>query len=350
LPWTKVYIDKAEFEQTLAKEGLRGKTYREAIWEAQVQLLRQDERVFLLGEGVTDPGGIFGSTSGLVQEFGRDRVLDIPIAENGLTGVAIGAALAGMRPIFIHMRMDFLPMCMDQITNHAAKWHYMTGGKVNVPLVIRSIIGRGWGSAAQHSQALHGLFMHIPGLKVVMPSTPYDAKGLLIAAVQDGNPVLFVEHRWIYDYIGYVPEAMYTIPIGKGIIRKPGKDVTIVALSQMIYEAMKAAKVLAQEGIDVEILDPRTLKPLDDELICESVKKTGRLVIADVACQTGGVGAEIACRVAELAFQYLKAPVKRVNFPDVPTPCSPVLEEAYYPDARTIIQVVKDLFEVKGEG
>ena len=193
MPWTKVYINKTEFEHTLAKEGLRGKSYREAIWEAQVQLLRQDKRVFLLGEGVTDPGGIFGSTSGLVQEFGKDRVLDIPIAENGLTGVAIGAALAGMRPIFVHMRMDFLPMCMDQIVNHAAKWHYMTGGRVNVPLVIRSIIGRGWGSAAQHSQALHGLFMHIPGLKVVMPSTPYDAKGLLISAVQDGNPVLFVE-------------------------------------------------------------------------------------------------------------------------------------------------------------
>ena len=345
MPWTKVYINKTEFENTLAKEGLRGKTYREALNEAQMQLMQQDERVFLLGEGVTDPGGIFGSTSGLVQEFGKDRVLDIPIAENGLTGVAIGAALAGMRPIFVHMRMDFLPMCMDQIVNHAAKWYYMTGGKVNVPLVIRSIIGRGWGSAAQHSQALHGLFIHIPGLKVVMPSTPYDAKGLLIAAVQDGNPVMFVEHRWIYDYIGYVPEEMYTVPLGKGIIRKTGDDVTIVALSQMVYEAMKAAKILAEQGIDAEILDPRTVKPLDDELICESVKKTGRLVIVDVACQTGGVGAEIACRVAESVVEYLKAPVKRVNFPDAPTPCSPVLEEAYYPDANTIIQAVRALFK-----
>jgi pyruvate dehydrogenase E1 component beta subunit len=343
VPWTKVYITKEEFENTLAKEGLRGKTYREALNEGQRQLMEQDERVFLIGEGVSDPGWIFGSTAGLADTFGKERVMDIPIAENGITGVAIGAAMAGMRPIFVHMRMDFLPMCMDQLINHAAKWHYMTGGQVNVPLVIRSIIGRGWGSAAQHSQALHGLFLHVPGLKIVVPSTPYDAKGLLIAAVQDGNPVLFVEHRWIYEYIGYVPEEMYTVPIGQGIIRRQGRDVTVVALSHMVYEAMKAARNLESDGIDIEILDPRTIQPLDDALICESVKKTGRLVIADVACKTGGVGAEIACRVAELAVDALKAPVKRVNFPDVPTPCSPVLEEAYYPDAATIVQAVKEL-------
>lgn len=345
MPWTKVYIDKSEFENTLAKDGLRGLSYKEALREAQMQLLQQDERVFIMGEGIDDPGGVFGSTRDLTKMFGNERVMDIPIAENGLTGVANGAAMAGMKPIFIHMRMDFLPMCMDQIVNHAAKWHYMSGGKVNVPLVIRSIIGRGWGSAAQHSQGLHGLFQHIPGLKIAIPSTPYDAKGLLISAVQDGNPVLFVEHRWIYDYIGYVPEDMYTVPLGKGIIRRGGNDVTVVALSQMVYEAMKAARVLEQEGIDVEIIDPRTVTPLDDELICESVKKTGRLIIADVACKTGGVGAEIACRVAESALQYLKAPIKRVNFPDVPTPCSPVLEEAYYPDADTIVQNIKEFFK-----
>ncbi len=343
MPWTKVYIDKSEFENTLAKEGLRGIPYKEALREAQIQLMQQDESVFILGEGVDNGGWIFGSTTGLQEQFGQERVMDIPIAENGLTGVAIGAAIAGMKPIFVHMRMDFLPMCMDQIINHAAKWHYMTGGRINVPLVIRSIIGRGWGSAAQHSQALHGLFLHVPGLKIVMPSTPYDAKGLFIAAVQDGNPVLFVEHRWIYDYVGYVPEEMYTVPIGKGIIRRAGADVTLVALSQMVYEAMKAAKILEQKGIDVEIVDPRTLQPLDDVLICESVKKTGRLVIADVACKTGGVGAEIACRVAESAVEYLKSPVKRINFPDAPTPCSPVLEEAYYPDSNTIVQTVYEL-------
>ena len=212
---------------------------------------------------------------------------------------------------------------MDQIINHAAKWHYMSGGSAHVPLVIRSLIGRGWGSAAQHSQALHGLFMHIPGVKIVMPSTPYDAKGLLISAVEDGNPIMFVEHRWIYDAVGYVPEEMYRVPIGKGIVRKEGSDVTLVALSQMVYEAVKAGRELEADGIAVEIIDPRTLKPLDEELIFTSVKKTGRLVIADVACKTGGAGAEIACRVAETVNAYLKSPIRRVNFADIPTPCSP---------------------------
>ncbi len=345
MPWTKVYTDKTGLEDILAGEGLRALSYKDALKEAQQQLLRNDKNVFLLGEGVDDTGGIFGSTLGLWQEFGKDRVMDIPIAENGITGVAIGAAMAGMKPIFVHMRMDFLPMCMDQLINHAAKWNYMTGGRVNVPLVVRSIIGRGWGSAAQHSQALHGLFMHIPGLKIAVPSTPYDAKGLLMASVNDGNPVMFIEHRWLYDYIGYVPEEPYTIPFGKGIVRRPGKDVTIVAISLMVYEAVKAAKILEGMGIDAEVIDPRTLNPFDDELVIESVKKTGRLVIADVACKTGGAGAEIACRVAESAHEYLKAPVKRVNFPDTPTPCSPVMEEAYYPDAKTIVEKVKEILK-----
>jgi pyruvate dehydrogenase E1 component beta subunit len=345
MPWTKVYIDKNISLNSLEEEGLRGITYRQALLEAQNQLLAEDERVFLMGEGVDDKGGIFGSTLGLVDRYGKDRIIDTAVAENGLTGIAIGAATAGMRPIFIHMRMDFLPMCLDQIMNHAAKWYFMTGGQVNVPLVIRSIIGRGWGSAAQHSQALHSLFLHIPGLKLAIPSTPYDVKGLLVSAVRDGNPVVFVEHRWVYDYMGYVPEELYQVPFGKGIIRREGKDVTVVALSQMVYESVKAAQLLSEEGIELEVIDPRTLKPLDEELIFSSVKKTGHLVIADVACKTGGVGAEIACRVAESAFSYLKAPVKRVNFPDLPTPCSPVLEEAYYPDAGDIITAVKEVLK-----
>jgi pyruvate/2-oxoglutarate/acetoin dehydrogenase E1 component len=345
MPWTKVYIDKADYEDTLAREGLRGVSYQNALREAQAQLLEKDDRVFLMGEGIDDPGGIFGSTAGLAEQFTKDRVIDIAIAENGMTGVAVGAALAGLRPIFIHMRMDFLPMCMDQIINHAAKWSYMTGGNAHVPLVVRSIIGRGWGSAAQHSQALHALFTHIPGLKVVVPSTPYDAKGLLISSVEDGNPVMFIEHRWIYNYIGYVPEEMYRVPIGKGIVRREGKDVTVVAISQMVYEAMKAARELEKEGIDIEIVDPRSLKPLDEDLILTSVKKTGRLVIADVACRTGGAGAEIACRVVERGFGYLRAPVHRVNFPDVPTPNSPVLEELYYHDFHEIVRCVKELLD-----
>ncbi|MDP3182530.1 MAG: alpha-ketoacid dehydrogenase subunit beta [Desulfobaccales bacterium] len=343
MPWTKVFLSEDDLQQFKAAENLRSLSYVEALREAQEQLLESDPRVFILGEGVDDPGGIFGSTLGLVEKFGPGRVIDIPIAENGLTGVAVGAAAAGMRPIFVHMRMDFLPMCMDQIVNHAAKWYYMSGGRVPIPLVIRSIIGRGWGSAAQHSQALHALFMHIPGLKIAMPSTPYDAKGLLIAAVEDGNPVMFIEHRWIYNSVGYVPEEKYTVPFGQGVVRKEGREVTVVALSQMVYEAAKAARELEAEGISVEVIDPRTLNPLDDELICNSVKKTGRLVIADVACKTGGVGGEIACRVVEKAPGWLKAPVKRINFADTPTPSSPVLEEAYYPTSLTIKETIKEL-------
>ena len=348
MPWTKVYVDKSEFEKAaqLQKEGLRGLIYREALKEAVTQMMEKDERVFILGEGVDDPGGLFGSTSGLHKKFGKGRVMDIPIAENGMTGVAIGAAMAGMRPIFVHMRMDFLPMCMDQIVNHAAKWYYMTGGRTNVPLVIRSIIGKGWGSAAQHSQALHAIFMHIPGLKVVMPSTPYDVKGLMIASIQDGNPVMFIEHRWLYEQIGYVPEELYTVPIGKGIVRKQGKDVTVVAVSNMVYETMKAVQPLEAAGIDIEVIDPRTIKPLDEEIIIESIKKTGRLVVVDIGWKTCGVSAEIAAVVAEKAFKYLKAPVKRVTLPDVPTPNSPVLEDAYYFDYKRIVNCVIDM--VKG--
>ncbi len=340
MPWTKVYLEDSKLAPD---EGLRSLRYAEALCEAQAQLLETDDRVFLIGECVDEPAGVFGSTKGLVKKFGKDRVMDTPIAENGLTGVAVGAALAGMRPVFVHMRMDFLPMCMDQIINHAAKWHYMTGGAVNVGLVIRSIIGRGWGSAAQHSQSMHGLFLNVPGLKIAVPATPYDAKGMLIAASRDGNPVMIVEHRWIYDSVGYVPEEMYEVEFGKGLVRRKGRDVTVVALSHMVYGAMRAAKQLEAQGIDIEVIDPRTIKPLDSELILESVKKTGRLVIADPAVKTGGCGGEIACVVAENAPEALKAPVVRVNFPDTPTPASPVLEAAYYPDASTIADAVKEI-------
>lgn len=343
MPWTKVYLDKEQMEQTLKKDGLRGISFQQALLEAQEQAMQADERVFLIGEGIDDPGGVFGTTRGLVQKFGKDRVMDMPIAENGLTGIAIGAATAGMKPVFIHMRVDFLPMCMDQIVNHAAKWCYMTGGRVNVPLVIRAIIGRGWGSAAQHSQALHAMFAHVPGLKVVMPATPYDAKGLFLAAINDGNPVLMIEHRWTFEAVGYVPHEMYQVPIGKSIIRRPGRDVTIVAISQMVYEAMKAAATLEKEGIDVEIVEPRTIKPLDMEPIIESLGKTGRLIIADVAWKTGSIGSEIVCQVCEKSPALIKAPVKKVCFPDVPTPCSPALEKAFYPGVDEIAQAARDL-------
>ena len=332
-------IDKEDLESA-DKDGLRRITYRAALLEAQRQLLRSAPEVYLLGEGIDDAGGVFGSTLGLAGEFGAERVIDIPIAENGLTGIAAGSAMCGMRPIFIHMRMDFLPMCMDQIVNHAAKWRYMTGGKVTVPLVIRSIIGRGWGSAAQHSQALHGLFTHFPGLKVAVPATPYDAKGLLIAAVRDGNPVMFCEHRWLYDFKGYAPEEMYEAPFGRAAVRKEGKDVTIVAVSLMVYEAVKAARELERAGISAEVIDPRTIKPLDMETILASVKKTGRLVIADAGGVMTGISAEIAAQAAEKGFEYLKAPIIRIGLPDVPTPAGCALEKAFYPGAADIKKAV----------
>lgn len=342
MPWTKVLIDKQDFEAS-EKEGLRNLSYRAALLEAQRQLLETRPEVYLIGEGIDDPGGVFGSTVGLAREFGPERVMDMPIAENGLTGIAAGSAMCGMRPIFIHMRMDFLPMCLDQIVNHAAKWRYMTGGKVTVPLVIRSIIGRGWGSAAQHSQALHGLFTHFAGLKVVTPSTPYDAKGMLVEAVRDGGPVMFCEHRWLYDFKGYVPEDIYSAPFGKAVARKEGKDVTIVAVSLMVYEAVKAARDLEKDGISAEVIDPRTIKPLDMETILASVRKTGRLVIADVGGTMTGISAEIAAQAAEKAFGALKAPVLRVGLPDVPTPAGAELEKAFYPGAADIKKAAERL-------
>lgn len=345
MPWTKISSDKTEFEKLAAESDvpLRGLTYAEALLEAQSQLLSNDERVFVMGEGVDDAGGVFGTTRGLQEEFSARRVFDTPLAENGLTGIAIGAALAGLRPILVHMRVDFVPLTLDQILNHASKWHYMFGGAVHVPVVIRSIIGRGWGSAAQHSQSLQALFAHIPGLKVVMPTTPHDAKGLLMAAVEDGNPVIFIEHRWLYGHMGHVPEEPYKVEIGKGIVRREGRDVTIVALSHMVFEAIQAASSLAEEGIDAEVVDLRTIRPLDMEIILKSLEKTGRLVIADTGWKTGGIGAEIIAGIAELDPGLLKKPVKRVNPPDVPTPASHVLEAAFYPGKDDIISAVKEL-------
>ena len=317
--------------------------YFEAINEALRHAMEQDDRVFLMGLGVDDPKGIFGSTLGLWQQFGRERVFDMPIAENGMTGIAIGAALAGMRPVMSHQRMDFMLYCMDQLINHAAKWRYMSGGLLHVPLTVRTIIGRGWGQGAQHAQSLQAIFAHVPGLKVVMPASPYDVKGLLLASIADDNPVIFIEHRRLYDLTGPVPEEPYTVPLGKGVIRRDGKDVTIVATSYMVPEAEQAADALAAEGIEVELIDPRTLNPLDEALIINSVNKTGRLVVADNDWKTAGFGAEIAARVAYAAFASLKAPIVRVAFPDVPTPTTIALEQAFYPGPEDIVAAVKEV-------
>lgn len=322
---------------------MRGISYREAISEATVQIMERDGRVFVMGVGVADPKGTFGTTLDAFRKFGDQRVVDVPLAENSMTGVGIGAALAGMRPIMVHARNDFLLLAMDQIVNNAAKWRYMSGGRFSVPITIRAIIGRGWGQAAQHSQSLQALFAHIPGLKVVMPSTPYDAKGLLLASIQDDSPVIVLEHRWLYESVGPVPEDPYALAIGEGAVRKEGRDATVVAVSLMAIEAMKAAEILAKDGIHVEVIDLRTLRPLDEGIIVTSVAKTGRLVIADTGWRTGGVSAEIAARVAEAMGGKLKAPIRRVALPDVPTPCCSGLEQRYYPGPREIISAVKEV-------
>lgn len=320
---------------------MREMSYAEAINETLHQLMENDERVFLIGQGVTSPWYVGTTTVGLIQRFGPGRVIDTPVSENSISGVAIGAALAGMHPVLVHPRMDFMYYAMDQIANHAANWYYMLGGQLSVPVTIWGIINRGGEQAAQHSQALQAVFTHIPGLKVVMPSTPYDAKGLLIASVKDDNPVVYIDDRWLYKLVGNVPTEMYTVPIGKGIVRRKGNDVTIVATSYMVHEAMKAAESLDENGIDAEVVDLLSLKPLDKNLLFESVKKTGRLVIADGGWKTCGVAAEISALIAENIFEYLKAPILRVSLPDTPAPASSALEKVYYRKAEDIVLAVR---------
>jgi pyruvate dehydrogenase E1 component beta subunit len=345
MPWTKIQADDSRRQVSFGTTGhaARELSYRDAIREALSQALNTDPKVFLIGEGIDDPGGVFGTTVGLKDIYGAERVMDSPIAENGMTGVAIGAAMTGMRPVFIHMRVDFLPMCMDQIINHAAKWSYMTGGKVKVPLTIRAVVGRGWGSAAQHSQSLQALFAHIPGLRVLMPATPYDAKGLLLGSISGNSPAIIIEHRWLYDMKAGVPEEPYIIHPGIGQIRREGRDITIVATSYMVYEALLAAEELEKEGISVEVLDLRSVLPVDEDLIVESVTKTGRVIAADNGWKHCGVSSEIAAIVAEKAYSCLKAPVKRFCLPFVPTPACHSLEKAYYPTSSDLADLVRGM-------
>jgi pyruvate dehydrogenase E1 component beta subunit len=316
---------------------MRVLSYAASIREATAQLLRTDPRVFIFGQGLWSPWYVGSSMRDLDVEFGRDRVIDSPVSENATTGAAIGAAIAGMRPIVVHPRMDFMLLAVDPIVNQGANWSYMFAGQVSVPVVIRSIVNRGGEQGAQHSQALQAMFMHIPGLKVVMPATPYDAKGLLISAVYDGNPVLYIDDRWLYTQEGHVPEEMYDVPIGSAAIRRQGQDLTIVATSHMATESAKAASELSQRGIDVELIDLRTIKPWDKPTVLASVRKTGALVIADTGWKTAGVAAEIGVTVAEEAFDDLVAPVARVCLPDAPAPMSRPLEGAYYPKAADIV-------------
>lgn len=322
---------------------MRKLTYAQALNETLRQLLREDERVFLIGQGVISPWYVGTTTVGLLDEFGPDRVIDTPVSENSITGTAVGAALAGMRPIVMHPRMDFMYYAMDQIANHAANYSYMFGGQTKVPLTIWGIVNRGGEQAAQHSQAIHGMFAHIPGLKVVLPSTAYDVKGLLRASIEDENPVLLVDERWLYELEDEVPEEPYTLTIGKGHIRREGKDVSIVATSFMVHEAMKAAQELSEQGVEADVIDLLSLKPIDEELIFNSVHKTGRLVVADGGWKSFGAAAEIVALVVENSFSALKAPARRVTLPDAPAPASLALEKAYYPKSDKIVNAVHSL-------
>jgi len=317
--------------------------FHQALSEAVRLTMEADDRVFIFGEGVPDPKTIFGSTAGLKEQFGDERVFDIPLSENGLTGVAIGAALAGMRPIMTHQRIDFAMLAMDQIVNHAAKRCYTSGGKQAVPLTIRTIIGRGWGQGSQHSQSLQVFFAHIPGLKVVMPVSPYDAKGLLISSIEDNNPVMFIEHRWLYNLTGHVPEGIYRVPLGPAKLFREGKDITIVAISYMLVEALRAAELLARQGVEAEVIAVQTLRPFDDSMILESLGKTRRLVVADTAWETAGFSAEIVARIAEKFHGGLRSAPRRVALPDCPTPTTPALANHYYPRAGHIVAVARDM-------
>jgi pyruvate dehydrogenase E1 component beta subunit len=319
-------------------------TYLEALREALQQEMRRDERVILLGEDIGVYGGAFGVTLGLLQEFGEERVIDTPISELCIAGAAIGAAMVGLRPVGEIMFMDFITLASEQLVNQAAKIHFMFGGETSVPLVIRTPAGSGTGAAAQHSQSLENWFVHTPGIKVVAPTTPYDAKGLLIAAIRDPNPVLFVEHKLLYKTKGQVPEELYEIPLGTAEIKRPGKDLTIIATTIMVKRSIEVAEILAAEGIDVEVIDPRTLKPLDKDTLIQSVIKTGKVLIVHEACKTGGYGGELAGVIAESeAFDYLEAPIVRLAGRDIPIPYNRNLEAHTVPQVEDIIEAARSL-------
>jgi pyruvate/2-oxoglutarate/acetoin dehydrogenase E1 component len=317
-------------------------TYAEALREALAEEMRRDERVFIYGEDV-ELGYAFTVCKGLIDEFGRERVFDTPICEQTIVGIAVGASMMGMRPVPEIEFCDLLPMCMDQIVNEAAKLRYMSGGQLSFPMVIRSPGGL-WGCfAAQHSQTFDAWFMHVPGLKVAVPATPYDAKGLLKTAIRDDTPVLFIERKLLYQIPGPVPEEEYLVPFGEAKIHRKGNDVTIVAIGRMVPEALEAAKLLQKEGISAAVIDPRTLVPLDKASIFESIKETNRAVIVEEGCKTGGVGGEIAALIGEEVFDYLDAPVRRVAAMDTPIPFNQNLEKFVFPSKEKIVSEVVEL-------
>ncbi len=331
-----------------AAQGMPGPAVQEmtlgqAVRAALAEEMRRDERVFIVGEDVAEAGTPFKVLSGLVDEFGPERVIDTPISEPGFTGICVGAAMTGLRPVVDIMFGDFLTLIMDQVANQAAKVHYMSGGKLKVPLVVRTTLGATRRTGAQHSQSLHAWVSHVPGLKVVLPSTPYDAKGLLKTAIRDDNPVVFFEDKMMFQVKGPVPTEEYTIPFGVADIKRVGTDITLIATSSMVHVALSAAELLAGVGISAEVVDPRTTSPLDKKTLIESVKKTSRAIVIDEGYQSYGVTAEIAAVVAEGAFYHLDAPVKRMGAMDVPVPFSPVLEDLTVPTPVSVAEMAKTL-------
>jgi acetoin:2,6-dichlorophenolindophenol oxidoreductase subunit beta len=328
-----------------AKQNFRVReiTFAQAINEALAEEMRRDPRVFIIGEDVAEAGTPFKVLSGLVKEFGTERVIDSPISEAGITGIGVGAAMTGMRPVVDIMFGDFITLTMDQMVNQAAKIHYMSGGKLKVPLVMRTTLGATRRSAAQHSQSLHAWFSHIPGLKVVLPSTPYDAKGLLKSAIRDDNPVVFFEDKLMYQMKGRVPDEEYTIPLGVADIKREGRDITLIATSSMVQVSLSAADILDPLGIGAEVIDVRTTSPLDRQTLLESARKTSRVIVVDEGYQAYGVTAEIASVIADEAFYYLDAPVKRMGAMDVPVPFSPVLEDQTVPTPESVTAMARML-------
>jgi len=327
---------------------MREITYLEAVREAMTQEMERDSRVFLIGEDIGEYGGAFQVSYGMLEKFGHERILDTPITELGLTGAAVGAALIGMRPIAEIMFMDFTTLASEQLVNQAAKLRFMFGGQSTVPMVLRTPAGSGTGAAEHHSQSFENWFVHVPGLKVVMPTTPYDVKGLLVSSIRDDNPVVFIEHKLLYKTKGEVPEELYEIPLGKADIKRAGKDLTIIATGIMVQKSLAAAEELAKEGIDIEIVDPRTLRPLDTETIVGSVKKTGKVLIVHEAVKTGGFGGELAGVIAESeAFGYLEAPIIRLAGKEVPIPYNRDLEQASVPQIADIVEKARELATLK---
>jgi acetoin:2,6-dichlorophenolindophenol oxidoreductase subunit beta len=330
--------------ETKQTQSVRTLTYAEAVREALRQSMETDPSVFLLGEDIGVYGGAFGVTNGLMELFGEERVRDTPISEAAIAGACLGAALTGMRPVGEMQFMDFVSLAMEQLVLQAAKIRFMFGGKAKAPFVLRMPSGSGTGAAAQHSESLENWFVHVPGLKVVMPSNPYDAKGLLLSAIYDDNPVIFIEHKLLYKTSGEVPEEMYRIPLSQSRVARPGNDLTIVATSIMVQRSLEAAEQLSQEGIEVEIIDPRTLNPLDDQPIIDSVIRTGRLLVVHEAVGTGGYAGEIAYRVASSqAFNYLEAPIRRLTGLDIPIPYNRNLEKHAVPQVDNITQEARNL-------